>query len=130
MKKILIAFMIFLVIRSSALANCNWDTGVQKIDATHYSYSLDCHLAVDVLYKQNILKDQQIVDLNKAFTLKDLALQESEKRADMWQATSLKLTDEINKYESLRKSSEIEYYAAGILTVAISAWAIGQVHPR
>ena len=112
---------------SIAYADCDWKTIKDNGDDT-FTYSKQCHLAVGRLVKSSALKDDQITDLYKTIQLKDLALQQSESRANMWMDTSVKLTETLNHYESLRQNTGLLYYTAGIATVVLSAYVMGQFH--
>ena len=127
MKKLLVGMILALITYSSALADCDWSTITANKDGS-FTYPLACHLAVGKLVKQVPLLNQQIADLNKAITLDQLALKDSESRADMWMSNALKLTDTVNHFEATKETTRLEFFLVGAGTVILSAWAVGQIH--
>lgn len=130
MRKI-IATAMFVIMGTLSCSNvfadtCDWSTITVNKDGSR-TYPLALHLCVGQLVQDMPLKDKQIAELNRVITLKDLALQQETNRANMWQETSLKLTETVNKYESARQTTEVVAFGLGIATVALSAWALGQV---
>lgn len=125
MNKIILFLMLFFFI-PQAFCDCDWSKIKVNADGSR-TYPLDLHLCVGQLVKQVPLLQQEIVDLNKTITLDQLALKDEQTRTQLWLDTSLKLTDQVNKYESLKSSNNLLYYGLGVATIVLSAWVVGQV---
>lgn len=127
MKKIVSLVLLFSFISNVVLADCDFKTGIMPLSDGGYRYSEACHLKVGQLVQDNAIKDQQIQDLNKAITLKDLALQKSDDRANLWMNTSGQLEDRLTKVDSLEKKNDLLYVGLGVLGTVLAVWAAGQL---
>lgn len=120
MKKNILLILSFSLISNFALADCDFKDLIHNADGT-VVYSKTDHVCVGQLVQDNATKDQQIVDYKKALTLKDLVISTADQRGDMWRDTALKIENNINTMEQLKKTNEILYFGLGILTVLIGA---------
>lgn len=109
-----------------AFADCDFSTLVHNSDGS-VTYSKAQHVCVGQLVQDNATKTQQIADLNKAITLKDLAITKSDERAQLWMDTSFKLEDNIQKMNSLKSTNEWVYFGLGVLTIFAAGMATAQL---
>lgn len=124
--KIINIVVLLSLISNLSYADCDFSTGIKPNTDGSFTYTKECHLKVGQLVQDNKTKDTQITDLNKAITLKDLALKESEDRASLWMNTSFKLEDRLSKIDGLEKKNDILYFGLGALMVIGTAVAYGQ----
>lgn len=131
MKKI-ISSILFVVFSSMAFAdtsNCDWTKIVKNPDNT-YTYSAALNLCVGQLVQDNKTKDAQLLDLGKALTLKDTALQDSDKRVQLWQTTSVKMEDSLQSYDSLRARNQWLFFFLGLATAGLAAYSAAKLTGR
>lgn len=121
MKKISILLIYSLFASNISIADCNW-SGIKKNNDNTYSYSEELHICVGELVRNDKIKNEQITNLNKAISLKDLAIETSDKRANMWMDSSLKLEDRVNKIDSMQKTNNFLFFGAGILTTILAGF--------
>lgn len=123
MKKI--ASLLVLVSLFSNLAfgadNCDWSK-IKKLPDGGYEYSLELNECVGRLVQENKVKDQQITDLTKAIQLKDLAIKDSDERANMWLTTSTREQERIVKIDADQKTSNLIYFGLGVALTVLSVW--------
>ncbi len=129
MKKLISLLILTSLVVPMAFAdtsNCDWSKIVENPDKT-FNYSPALNLCVGQLVQDNQVQATQLLDLNKALTLKDTALQDSDKRVQNWQATSVKLEDSLQSYDELRNRNYWLFFALGVLTTAGAVWAAGSL---
>lgn len=122
----LITIVCFLI-SQSVMADCNFKTDIAPGPNKTFIYSEACHLKVGQMVQDAKTKTQQLDDLTKAISLKDLALQESDKRATLWNGTASKLEDRLQKVDSLEKKNEVLYFGLGVLTTFLAAYAAAKL---
>lgn len=115
MKKLIALIAAFSVFSSTCFATCDWSKITKNPDGT-YVYSQALNLCVGQTVQDNATKDKQIQDYKKAIDLKDLAITKSDARAQNWMDTSLKLEDNVQKMDSLKKQNEWIWFGIGILS--------------
>jgi len=108
-------------------ADCDFKTGIEALPDGRYAYSRDCHLQVGSMKKQIANQQQQISDLNQAITLKDLALVDSQKQADLWKSTSLGLQDRLQTVNQMQKTNDFLYFSIGIVSTIATGFAISSL---
>jgi hypothetical protein len=118
---------VFLFNSSFSFAQCDWAEGVKKSPDGSFSYSKGCHLQVGVSLEELDLRRKQVQELTKSVELKDLALNYSEQRTQLWMDSSLKMNDRLNQYESARSSAPWIYFGVGVVATVLSVWAAGQL---
>jgi hypothetical protein len=116
MKKIISSILVVLMLPIASLADCDFKDLIHNADGT-VTYSKADHICVGQLVQDNATKTQQIKDYTQALTLKDLALTKADQRTQLWLDTSLKLEDNIQKVDSLQKTSFWVSFGLGALTV-------------
>lgn len=119
-------FVIFCTLCNSAFGSCDW-TKIKKNPDNTYTYSEALHRCVGNLVQDNQVKAQQIADLNKALTMKDLALQEADKRATLWSNTSENLEGRLQKVDSLEKNNQWLFFGIGVLATVAAAYTANKV---
>lgn len=124
--KYLTLLVIFSLLSNLAKADCDWSKIKKNSDNT-YTYSEELHLCVGSLVQDNKVKTQKIADLTKAISLKDLAIQASDTRANLWMDTSSKLEDRLQKVDSLSSKNSILYFGMGVATTFLAAWAAARL---
>lgn len=130
MNKSVAIVVLFSLVGNYALADCDFSKGVVAEADGSRLYSKECHIKVGQLVQDNQTKDKQIDDLNKAITLKDLAITKSDQRTQVWMDTSLKLEDNIQKIDSLKKSNEWIYFGLGVLSTFAAGMAAASLTNR
>ena len=130
MKTLINLVVLLCFISNIASAGCDWSKDITPGPNKTFVYSEACHLAVGQLVQDNKVKTQQVQDLTKALTLKDLALTASDSRATLWSNTSQNLEDRLQKVDSLEKKNEILYFALGVLATGLSVWGASQLVKR
>lgn len=127
MKRIVSIVAAMSLFSNVCFAECDFSTGVTaNADGTR-TYTKECHVKVGQLVQDNATKDQQINDLNKAITLKDLSITTADQRADNWMNTSLKLEENVQKMDSLKNTNQWIYFGLGVLTVFAAGMAASQL---
>lgn len=125
-----LSFLLALCMASNnVFADCDWSKVVDNPNGTH-TYSDALHICVGQLVQDNATKTQQVDDLTKAISLKDLAITKADDRATLWMDTSLKLEDNIQKMNSLKGTNEWIYFGLGVLTVFAAGMATSQLTNR
>lgn len=117
MKKFISILLLTCFLSNTALAECDFSKGITPGPNKTFIYTEECHLKVGTMVQDIQTKDQQIDDLNKAITLKDLAITKSDERVNLWMDTSLKLEDRVNKIDSLQSQNQWLMFGLGALTV-------------
>ena len=128
MKNLIIAIVILAFSSNVVFAadSCDW-TKIKKLPDGNYEYPLNLHLCVGKLVEDSKVKDQQVQELNRAISLKDLAIKDSDARANQWLNTSMKLESNLNEVDKLQKGNDLIYFGLGIATTVIAIWGASQV---
>jgi hypothetical protein len=113
MKKLCV-FVLVSLISNIAFADCNFKTDITPGPNHTFIYTEGCHLQVGQLVQTNKTQAAQITDLTKAIQLKDLALQNSDARVQLWQTTSQNMEERVMKIDSLEKKNDWLYFGLGV----------------
>lgn len=116
MKKLICLILLFCSVPNLVLADCDFAVGIKKTDHNTFEYSYDCHIAVGQMKQDLSIAKKQINDLSQAIKLKDLAINYSDQRGQLWQDTSLKMQDRITKIDELQSKNYFMYFGLGILS--------------
>jgi hypothetical protein len=116
----------FTMFSNVAFADCTFSDLKHNADGT-VVYSAQDHVCVGNLIQDDAIKTKQVQDLNKAITLKDLAITKSDARAQLWQDTSLKLESNIQSIDSYKSYSNWAYFGLGVLTIIGAGMLAAQV---
>jgi hypothetical protein len=119
MIKLLLALSL---ISSSAMATCDFKTGIQKLPDGNYEYTKECHIAVGQLVQDNKTQAAQIVEYKAAINLYQVTIKTDEERIQNWIATSTKLESRVEKVDDLEKKNEWLYFGLGVLATAAAAY--------
>jgi hypothetical protein len=120
-----IIFLGNLILLSGQSLACDW--AMIRKQNNDFIYPAECHREVGRLVEVESKRKEQVEELNKALTLKDLALQKSDERVILWQSESerqLKNLEKMSKNNSLQNSG---YFLAGMASVLFGAWAVQKV---
>jgi hypothetical protein len=131
MKKILFLVLICSFLSQLAIAApiCNW-SAIKQLPDGGYEYSPALNLCVGNLVQQNKVQAAQIVDLTKAISLKDLAINMSDARVALWEKSSDDEFSRLNTIEKDQKHSDFLMFGLGILTTIGTGFAIARLAGR
>jgi hypothetical protein len=129
MKKLIISILLFCFASNFAFADCDWKQ-IKPLPDGGYEYSKELHLCVGNLVQQSKIQVQQIQDLNKAISLKDLAIKASDDRATSWMLTSKDLEERLQKVDSVQKRNDWLSFGLGAATVLGAGWMASQLIHR
>lgn len=126
MKKISLLVLLSFI-SNVALADCDWSTGVTKLPDGSFKYSAECHIKVGETVRDLDIAKNQIVDYKKAIELKDLALQKSDERVNLWMDTSYKLQDRMAAIDSIQSKNNWLHFGLGVVFTGLAVWGAGQL---
>jgi hypothetical protein len=129
-RKFIAVLIIACLMPLSALADCDFKTGITKNDNGTYTYSRECHIKVGELRQDLDIATEQNLKFTKALELKDLALTKADQRADMWQQTAFKLEDRITTIDGMRTSNQWLMFGFGMVTMFAASYAASQLVHR
>jgi hypothetical protein len=127
MKKLISLILMLSFVSSLSYADCDFSTGITPGPNKTFIYSEACHQKVGQIVQDNKTKDQQIVDLGKAISLKDLALTSSDSRTQLWMATAEKEQDRMNSVDATQRHSDFIYFGLGLLTAIGTGFAVARL---
>jgi predicted transcriptional regulator len=116
MKRTINILIVFSLLCNQVFAGCDWTKIKTNADGT-YTYSKALNECVGKLVQDDATKAKQITDYVKALSMKDLSLQESDKRANTWSTTASGLEDRLQKVDAMEKKNEWLFYTIGALSV-------------
>lgn len=126
MKKLISIIAAITLFSNLAFADCNFKDLVHNPDGT-VTYSKADHICVGQTVQDNATKAQQIDSYKKAIDLKDLAITKSDARAQNWMDTSLKLEDNVQKMDSIKKQNEWIYFVLGVVATSLAGITAAQL---
>ena len=109
------------------MADCDPAKDIKSNSDGTYTYSRSCHVMAGKAIKEKPLLNEQVDDLNKAITLKDLALTQETQRSTMWLDDSVKMHDKLNSYEAAEHKSNVIYFILGIVVTGAAVYGAGQL---
>lgn len=127
MFKRIVILVCALQIANPALG-CEFSKDIQRNEDGTYTYTRDCHVEVGKKLDELDIRLLQIEDLKSSLDLKDLALQKSEERIELWRETSFKLEDRVNKIEKYKSQQQWYWFALGIVVTGAAVWSAGQLN--
>ncbi len=122
----IITFVMILMMSNISFAECDWST-ITKVDS-RYSYSVDCHKEVGKLVKEQELRREQVVKLNKTISLKDLSISKAEERITNWRDTTYILEKRLQTQRKWSRYNDWMYFGGGIFMTVLAGWTMGQVN--
>lgn len=127
MKRMLTAYICMaMAFNSTAYAICD-SKDIQKQEDGSYKYSKECHTEVGKTFNALEKREQQVEKLEKVIELKDLSLDKSYERIDMWRETTYKLEDRVNTMEEMKKNNEVLYFILGMAVTGLAVYGAGQL---
>ena len=118
--------IVLFLIPQFAIGDCDW-TKIKKNPDKTYTYTEDLHLCVGKLVQSSKVQAQQIQDLTKAISLKDLAIQDSDKRAQTWMDTSGTLEKRLQEVDKLEKANSWLFFGLGMLATGLAAYTASKL---
>ena len=125
MKKLIASILLFSI-SSVSFADCDYTKIVDNKDGT-YTYSKELHICVGKMKQDLQVAQTQVLELNKAIELKDLAITKSSERTQLWMDTTFKVQDRLNTYDSIQGKTNTLYFLGGVGLTVLSVWAAGQL---
>lgn len=119
--------LLVLIVFQSAFATCDWSK-IEKSKDGNFIYSPELHLCVGVLVENEKNRIAQIEHLNKSLELKDLAIQKTEDRAEMWRTTSYSLEDRINSQQKYSVYRDWLFFGLGTLVMGFGVYTAGHIY--
>jgi len=127
-KTILSLFVIVsLLCPKIAYSDCDFSKGIVPGPNKTFIYSEACHQKVGQLVQDSKVQTQQVTDLTKAISLKDLALKDSDQRAMDWMSTSGTLEKRLQEVDSLEKKNDLLFFGLGVLTTFLAAYGAAKL---
>jgi hypothetical protein len=127
-KSILSLVLIFsLLVSGDAYAGCDFAKDIKENPNKTFEYTEACHQKVGQIVQDDNTKTQQVKDLTKALSLKDLALQDSDKSKTNWMNTSAALETRLQKVDGLESKNDILYFGAGFVAAFLAAIAAAKL---
>jgi hypothetical protein len=117
--------LIFLLFSNSVMAECDWST-IKRV-GNEFIYSAECH---DKVGKTLIIVDKQTEEINllrKGIELKDLALQDADRRVILWKDEAYKQYEFVKEVDRKNQWYNAGWFALGMSSILLGAIAIGQV---
>jgi hypothetical protein len=112
---------------SPAYADCDFSKDIQKQADGSYSYTKDCHVEVGKKVGALEKREKQVEQLEKVVELKELALDKSYQRIEMWRETTYKIEDRANSMEEFKKRNETLYFVLGIVAGGLIMYGASQM---
>lgn len=126
MKRIIALVLSISLFGTSALADCEWSTGIKQVEGG-YLYSNDCHGRVGVLVKDLEDRESEVKALREGLRLKDLALDVADKRTMLWREESYEQFDRLQKQIESSKKNDTLWFVLGIVVTGAAVWGAGQL---
>ena len=124
--KHLVICILLTVLSLNLSAACDWKT-IQKIEGG-YRYSSECHIQVGKEIKENKLRIDLVDKLKKTITLKDLYIEKSNERVELWKEATYKIENRLIKHDKYARKNDWILFGGGILTTILTGWALGQLN--
>ena len=103
---------------NTSYAACNPKDIVKK--SGYYQYPVDCHVDYGRLRKVEDERKKQVAHLEKSIELKDLAIDTSLKRIEIWQKSTYKLEDRLLTFERNNDKMKWIYFGLGIAVMGLA----------
>lgn len=126
MKRLLSLVLVLSLLSSPAYAECVFSRDIKEVNGK-YVYTKECHIKVGELVQNDKVQKERIAELGTAFELKDLALEKSTQRLEMWRDTAFKLEDRVNTIDKVRATNNWLYFGLGIVFTGFAVWGAGQL---
>ena len=127
MKKTILALVMLSLFPFSALAECEWKTGITKLPSGTFEYSRDCHFKVGETVRDLGIAKEQYRLTTEALTLKDLAISKADARAELWMQTSYSLEKRIETLDKMNTQTKWIYFGLGVLATSAAIYGASQL---
>lgn len=129
MKHFLVYLTILSFLCSSSYASCDWSK-IKKTSNNSYTMDHKLFLCVGAIVQDNAIKAKQIDDYVKALSLKDLSIQDADKKTKDWSDAATSLEKRLQDLDKLDKDANFLYFAGGILTSILVGFAVAGLSGR
>ena len=92
-----------------------------------FIYSESCHLEFGKLKIIEKDRQKQIQHMQESIKLKDLALDLSNKRIELWQDSTYKIENRFIKMQNNNENMKLVYFGLGVLIMGGATWAASQM---
>lgn len=116
-----------LLVNQNALASCN-PKEIKRTDNGSYIYPKDCHIEFGQLRQDEEDRKKQVAHLKESIKLKDLAIDTSNSRIELWQKTTYKMEDRLLKVERNNDRLKWIYFGLGILVMGGATYGASQLN--
>jgi succinylglutamate desuccinylase len=99
----------------------------QNINTGNFIYSEACHIEFGKLRMIEKERQSQIDHLKQSLSLKDLALDFSNKRIENWQEATYRVEDRLLKMEQNSQKINWVYFGLGVIVMGGATWAAAQL---
>lgn len=127
MKQLIVYIIIVCALPLQVFAECDFSTGITLMPNGNYEYLKSCHIKVGEMKRDLGISLIQNDKLTKALEFKDIALNKSNERADLWETTSKKLESNIETMDSLYQRNKWLYFGLGVLVASAAVYGAGQL---
>lgn len=122
----ILVFTMVLVSPLKALAECDFATGITKVEGG-YLYTTECHKKVGKVVADLKDREEQVAKLNETIKLKDLALDFSDKRNTKLMETVTKMDDKLDSIDRYNSTSKWLHFGLGVVVTGLAVWGAGQL---
>lgn len=117
-----------LLIPQISLASCNPKDIFKDVSKNTYIYPIDCHVEFGQLRQDEEERKKQIEHLKKSIELKDLAIDTSNSRIELWQKTTYKMEDRLLTIERNNDKIKWIYFGLGILVMGGATYGASRLN--
>lgn len=114
-----IALLILASFTSSAIAECRFDEDI-VVKEDYVSYSYECHREMGRIVFENETRKRQLTAYEELLKITRDQVAVERSRADQWQKLGMQVS-------SSQKLEGWGFFGAGMASVLLSAWALGQI---
>lgn len=126
MKKLICLLLIY---SNLTFAECNPKTDIKETPQG-YLFTEECYLAAGTWKKESEQLKKDNEKLNKSIELKDLAIDQSQQRIQLWTDTTMQLEEKVNKIESSKAFNQWLYFGIGVILTSGAVYGASQLIKR
>ena len=129
MKHLIVCIVMMVsLVSQTVLASCNPKDIKKDTSTGSYIYPVDCHVEFGQLKQDEEERKKQISHLKESIKLKDLAIDTSNSRIELWQNTTYKMEDRLLKIERNNDRMKWIYFGLGILVMTGATYGASQLN--